>query len=389
MFAMFCREFLTSLLYSPKNLYHPAAIILGLLVWMTAASAHEVRPSIFTLSLSSDRSFTLQADTNLEGLVAGIGAEHEDTDEAPSAAFYNELRSLPPVQLESRFQSFAPNWMAQLGLTFDDKVAELQLQQVRIPDVGDLDLARDSVVILTGKFPVGGQKFKWAYPEKYGSSVLRVERPDQELQAQFFGAGAVSGPFDIGIAEPRTWWQKFVDYAGIGFTHILPKGMDHILFVLGLFLLNTNWRPLLVQVTAFTLAHSVTLAMGLYGIINLSPSIVEPLIALSIVYVAVENIFTNRLHAWRPIVVFLFGLLHGLGFAGILTEIGLPRADFVLGLIAFNIGVEFGQLAVIALAFLAVGWFVRAPWYRSRITIPASVAIAVMGGFWFVERTIL
>ena len=102
-----------------------------------------------------------------------------------------------------------------------------------------------------------------------------------------------------------------------------------------------------------------------------------------------ENIFTQKLHVWRPIIVFVFGLLHGLGFAGILTEIGLPPSDFILGLIAFNVGVEFGQLAVIALAFLVVGWFVNKPWYRSRVVIPASLAIAAMGAFWFVERTFL
>ncbi len=133
--------------------------------------------------------------------------------------------------------------------------------------------------------------------------------------------------------------------------------------------------------------HSVTLALGLYGVVNISPSIVEPLIALSIVYVAVENIFTSKLHAWRPIVVFMFGLLHGLGFAGILTEIGLPRSDFLLGLVTFNIGVELGQLTVIALAFVFVGWFANRPGYRNAITIPASCAIAAIGAWWFVERT--
>ena len=116
----------------------------------------------------------------------------------------------------------------------------------------------------------------------------------------------------------------------------------------------------------------------------------EPLIALSIAYVAIENLMTRDLHPWRPVVVFGFGLLHGLGFAGVLQEIGLPRADYVTGLIAFNIGVEFGQLAVIAIAFLTTGlWFRSQPWYRARVVIPASAAIAFMGLFWTVERVLM
>lgn len=363
--------------------------VVALLLINQPSLAHEVRPSIFTLKFDETRSFTLTADTNLEALIAGIGGEHEDTDEAPQAAAYNSLRSLPPTQLQDRFKVFSSSWIGELGLTFDGQSALVTLETVVVSEVGNIDQARDSVVTLFGKVPDGVHNLVWAYPEKFGSSVLRIERPDQELQAQFFAAGARSSPIAIGVADAGNWSQKFYEYAVIGFTHILPKGLDHILFVLGLFLLNANWRPLLWQVTAFTIAHSVTLALGLYGVVEISPSIVEPLIALSIVYVAVENIFTNRLHAWRPVIVFAFGLLHGLGFAGILTEIGLTPADFVLGLVAFNIGVELGQLAVIALAFLAVGLYINKSWYRRAIAIPASAAIAAMGAWWFVERTFL
>jgi hypothetical protein len=157
--------------------------------------------------------------------------------------------------------------------------------------------------------------------------------------------------------------------------------------VLGIFLFSLHLRPLLLQVTAFTVAHSITLGLSLYGYIALPASIVEPLIAVSIVYVAVENLITTELKPWRIYVVFAFGLLHGMGFAGVLTELGLPRSDFVTALIAFNVGVELGQLAVIAIAFLAVGvWFGKKPWYRQRIVIPGSLAIAAMGAWWTVER---
>ena len=139
--------------------------------------------------------------------------------------------------------------------------------------------------------------------------------------------------------------------------------------------------------TSFTLAHTITLALSIYGVLSLAPTIVEPLIALSIVYVGVENILTRELKPWRVVVVFLFGLLHGLGFAGVLTEIGLPRSEFLPALIAFNVGVELGQLAVIGIAFLAVGlWYRNRPWYRQRVTIPGSVLISLVGLYWFMER---
>jgi hypothetical protein len=131
----------------------------------------------------------------------------------------------------------------------------------------------------------------------------------------------------------------------------------------------------------------VTLALGIYGVVRISPAIVEPLIAASIVFVAVENLFTDRLQRWRPAVVFGFGLLHGLGFAGVLKEIGLPSSQFVTALIGFNLGVELGQLTVIAACFLGVGfWFRHRHWYRWAITMPASAVVAIVATVWFFQR---
>ena len=175
-------------------------------------------------------------------------------------------------------------------------------------------------------------------------------------------------------------------YVVLGFEHILPQGPDHILFILGLFLLSPRISSLLWQVSAFTVAHSITLGLAMYGVVRLPPAIVEPIIAGSIAFVAIENIFTPKLHAWRPIVVFIFGLVHGMGFASVLLEMGLPRRDFAPALVAFNVGVELGQLAVVAMALLAVGWFRKRDWYRRAIVVPASAMIAIMGIFWMVQR---
>ena len=176
-------------------------------------------------------------------------------------------------------------------------------------------------------------------------------------------------------------------YLKVGFEHIVPLGLDHILFVLGIFFLEPRLKPVLVQATAFTVAHSITLGLAMYGLISPPANIVEPIIALSILFVAIENIITSRLNPWRVVIVFGFGLIHGLGFASVLTGLGLPRRLFVESLIAFNVGVELGQISVILAAWLLVGrWFGQKTWYKQRVVVPASVVIGLIAAYWTVER---
>jgi len=177
-------------------------------------------------------------------------------------------------------------------------------------------------------------------------------------------------------------------YLKMGFTHILPFGADHILFVLGLFFLNPKLKSVFWQATAFTVAHSITLGLAIYGFIHPVSSIIEPIIALSILFIAVENIFVGELKWWRIFIVFSFGLIHGCGFASALTEAGLPEKSYLLALLTFNLGVEIGQLIVILSAWLLVGkWFSNRAWYRSRIIIPASCIIGCVAIYWTIERT--
>lgn len=189
------------------------------------------------------------------------------------------------------------------------------------------------------------------------------------------------------LLQPQLRWRRvFPSYFRLGFEHILPLGTDHVLFVTGLFLSATALRPLVWQVSAFTVAHALTLALATLGVVQVSPRVVEPLIALSIAAVAIENLLTRGFHWRRPLLAFVFGLLHGLGFAGALQGLGLPREDLLVALVAFNLGVEAGQLAVIAALMAAVGWCRTAPWYRARVVVPASVAIAAVGLYWAVQR---
>lgn len=183
-------------------------------------------------------------------------------------------------------------------------------------------------------------------------------------------------------------WETFTGFLREGFVHVLPKGLDHILFVLGLFLLSREWRPLLWQVTTFTVAHTLTLGLAAARVISVPATVVEPVIAASIAVVALENIFRPKYTPWRLGVVFVFGLIHGLGFAGALSALDLPKAAFLVGLLGFNVGVECGQLAVIGLAFFATVWLRDAARYRNFVVVPGSALIAVLGVWWMIQRIV-
>jgi hydrogenase/urease accessory protein HupE len=250
---------------------------------------------------------------------------------------------------------------------------------------------REATVRLAGRLPDPDAELQlaWTLPASRYAVVVHREGESGELETHWVEPGEASPPLRPASAAPDRL-AVMRQYLGLGFTHILPGGLDHVLFVLGIFLFATRLKPVLWQVTAFTVAHSITLGLSIYGVVSLPSTIVEPLIALSIVYVAVENVLRPKLSPWRVTVVFAFGLLHGLGFAGVLSELGLPRSEFLTALVSFNVGVEAGQLAVIALAFVAVGSWARGEsWYRQRVVVPASLAIAAVGLYWTLQRTML
>jgi hypothetical protein len=176
-------------------------------------------------------------------------------------------------------------------------------------------------------------------------------------------------------------------YLVLGFKHILPQGFDHILFVIGLCLLSNKIKVILWQATAFTVAHSITLALSMKNVIVAPGAVVEPIIALSILFVAIENIMLSELKPWRIVLVFFFGLVHGMGFASSLNEIGLPRNQFLTSVLSFNLGVELGQVSIILVVFLLViKPFGSKLNYRQRIVFPLSALIGLTAFYWTVER---
>jgi hypothetical protein len=390
----------------------------------------------------------------MEPIIAGTDlSELQDTNEAENATEIDSLRALDPEALAAEIRRDATLLLAPVTITADGTTeVPLTLSNVEVDSVPNVELPRESRLFLTAELPANTKEISVTWPSDYGMMILR----QQGVEDGFTGylTGGPSGPIQLQGGDAKGALATFAAYIPVGFEHILPMGLDHILFVLGLFFLSTHLKPLLWQISAFTLAHTVTLALGALGYVNIPGSIVEPIIAASIVYVAVENIVSDKLHRWRPIVIFVFGLLHGLGFASVLGEFGLPAGQFVPALIGFNIGVEFGQLTVISLAFLltvlaqrvqtgesdrrtaqitygvltlgfiGLGYALNGPtwssmmgasamiflWplaglsfacllaahfvdrlhaYRHFVAMPASLAIALVGGYWFVERVFL
>jgi hydrogenase/urease accessory protein HupE len=270
-----------------------------------------------------------------------------------------------------------------------DHTYSVTIRSLRKPQLDKAFVYFDGVreKALTGDIPPRAHTFTFRYGGTFSTYSLSLQNEGSEaVTMQWLDAETTSKPFALSRdVIPPTRLDVVRQYLALGFTHILPEGIDHILFVLGLFLLATNIRALLAQITAFTVAHSISLALTMYGVVSLPSRVVEPAIALSIACVAIENVITSRLHPWRVVVVFLFGLLHGMGFAGVLRELGLPRRQFVPALVSFNVGVEAGQLVVIAIAMLLF-----AQWLRNRrFVVACSVAIAVTGLFWTVQRIAL
>jgi hypothetical protein len=419
------------------------------MVSFSPAVAHEVLPAIADMTRVDDR-VTFDVELNVESFLAGIDlTETRDTNDTPQASDYDALRGLSAEELNTAFTAFWPDMAANIQVMSGEDTLPLTFDEIHAGPAGDIELVRTSELVFSAQLPSDAQDITVSWAKEFGTLIIRqMDVPNPATL--YVEAGATTAPIALAGGGEVSGWATFMQYIPVGFDHIVPKGLDHILFVLGLFFLSAQMRPLLTQVSLFTLAHTITLALAALGYVSIPGSIVEPLIAASITYVAIENIFFARLSPWRPLIVFLFGLLHGLGFASVLSEFGLPDAAFIPALIGFNIGVEVGQIAVIAVMFLCVWQALRvdegkneaqrgiilyvalmalcagviwmspellavalettpmtffAPMlalfglclisvvmrnqinaYRRMVSIPASIFIGLVGAYWFVER---
>jgi hydrogenase/urease accessory protein HupE len=347
----------------------------GLFVLLPAAAgAHEIGTTDVRFAVHADGTWSANITTGPQSLEAEAGLPRTSNLDADA--------------LRRRLEPLLPRVARDLDVRFDGAPSSVAVSIARLS--APADITQPSFVVLSagGAVPHGAVNLVWRDRLVYSTYALVAGRDGDPLTTTVWIEGdASSEPVALAGRPPPGRLAVVGQYLLLGFEHILPKGLDHILFVLGIFLLATSIRPILVQVTSFTLAHSLTLGLTMYGIVSLPPRIVEPLIALSIAYVAIENILTTRLTPWRPVVVFGFGLLHGMGFAGVLKNLQLPRGEFIPALVSFNVGIEVAQLTVIGAAFLCVALGCRGkPWYRARVAVPASGLIALTGLVWTIQR---
>lgn len=375
------------MIFTVRQMILSTAILLTSLLAPTVI-AHELQPAIANLTVSNDM-VKGEIEFSLEPIIVGMDLETlENTDNAPQAKQYDALRSMEPSDLRLQFDQTWPDLKSKLNLLAGTTQLDIQLDNVTIPALGNIELTRLSKLTFSAELPADNTDVTFGWTSDLGGLIVRQKQSDGEISyAAFLTSGGVSAPMPREGTAIIGDFKNFLNYIVIGFEHIIPKGLDHILFVLGLFFFSLKMRPLLLQVTAFTLAHTVTLAMATAGLVSVSASIVEPLIALSIAFVALENIKGGNITYRRTAIVFAFGLLHGLGFASVLGDVGLEPSKFISSLIAFNIGVELGQLSVILIAFVTIGLaFGKKPWYRKYIAIPGSILIAIVGIYWTIER---
>ncbi len=380
--------------YLPRQL--TAFLLIALCSVVSTVQADVVKPALVEISVKTSGEVNIELRASVEALLTGINSQYSNTKEAPTSDDYDVLRNMQAPQLHKRFATFHDTLTNKIAVKFDGEPVTLTISKVEIPEPGYTKVPRNSVIYLSGNADRNAKTLTWYYPQAFGDNAVRVRQVDEENERwhwsewQWMREDKATEPFSLTeIFTKRPTLSVISEYVIAGFEHILPMGLDHILFIVGIFLLSVKVRPLLWQVTMFTVAHSITLGLSMTGKLSLPANIVEPLIALSIAYIGIENIWHKSLHNSRLVIVFAFGLLHGMGFASVLQEFGMPPDAFMTALISFNVGVELGQLAIIASGFLLVGlWFRNKEWYRNVVIIPGSAMIAVTGLYWTWDRIV-
>jgi hypothetical protein len=374
-------------------IWRPARAGLAFLLVLLLPAAGWAHPAEFTtLQVKVEADGRFEATLNIDILSFALGKTSAKTSNEELEALLGGPRATLAADLAHAGEHFRHEFVVRTD------AGNATINSWSLPGLPEVDavLARNiqprilvpGEIAFTGQLPARTHSLAIRLPFVLGDTLHTLELPDGNSHTEPVSAGEYSSTIPLELKPPGTGAKMVAigKYVVVGFHHIIPEGQDHILFVLGLFLFSARLKPLLWQVSAFTVAHSITLGLALYGVVRLPASITEPMIAASIVFVAVENLFTKEVKPWRYVVVFCFGLVHGLGFASAFADAGLPRQDFLIGLVGFNVGVECGQLTVIVGAFLLVGWFRNRPWYRRAIVVPCSLVIALTALFWTFQR---
>src|SRR5210317_636429 len=362
-----------------------------LFFFSSTINSHEIKPAIVDLIIA-DGQASIDFKINAEQILSGVDAsQYQDTNDAPQAELYDQFREKNEEELKQDIQQ---NWnLFQDQITINGlEGSSLSLVDLMIDQDVNPEYPRDTN--LKTEVPLNQNQFTIQFATELGPVVIRqFEDISKEnmIFSTYLQPGEISA--ELSPVSQATISQTIIEYIILGMEHIVPKGLDHILFIFGVFFFAVKLKPLLWQVTMCTLAHSLTLILASLKLVFIPASIIEPLIALSIGYVAFENIFQrqgkfhSRSNAIRYAVIFFFVLIHGLGFVFVLEDIGLPTGQLILSLLSFNIGVEIAQIGLVVLAYLLMFYPSKQLWYRKAIQIPCSFVIGLIGITGFLSES--
>lgn len=362
-----------------------------LTLFSLGAISHEIRPSIADYKIEENILY-FDIRLNAELILSGIDASNiTDTNSSPLSATYDDLRSLTRENLKILLIESWDDIQSKINLNINEVSTKFELVDINIEANRDFEISRDSILYLKYELDEDDEFLTFKWSEKYGPIIIREInelKKEDDLYTEYLQAGLQTDKIFIKSENTQSIFKSIINYFILGIQHIIPKGLDHILFIVGLFFFSVTLRPLLIQVTMFTIAHSITLIFVSVSYINVNPLIVEPIIALSIAYVGIENIFKQYVKEYlRYIIIFFFGLLHGLGFALVLSDIGYQSSKLILNLISFNLGIEAAQIFIILFLYILLGIkFSNKKYYRYIFQVPVSLFIALVGIYWFFER---
>ena len=353
--------------------------------------SHEIKPSI--VDFTYDETYLhFKIRLNAELILSDIDASiFSNTDSSSLSEIYDGFRGLNKEELVQIFQNSWNNISSNIDIKINNKSKQIILIGIEVEDIKNLDISRDTHIYCRVLLDKNSEQFTFRWIQKYGPIILRENnnnKSDDELVTEYLQSGIESNQFSFKENNFTKTFNSFTKFFVLGVQHIIPKGLDHILFIFGLFLFSSSLKKLITQITIFTIAHSITLIFVSLSLMRVNPQIVEPIIALSIVYVGLENIFKNYTKEYfRYAIILFFGLLHGLGFALVLSDIGYRSSELFLNLISFNVGIEVAQISIILILYLFIALnFSKNKNYRIFFQIPSSIIIACIGLYWFFER---
>ena len=364
-------------------------LFLILVFFVQIILADALKPALVEVTFFENKRMEMAFQVSLEAILANISTEAKDTTNSPNGDYYDELRVLEPEALFERFADFENEYLRSLTLFVDGEAVTPRRQSHSVDIIGYAKRPRNAQLIYEATLTQEPSSLYWKYNKTYGDSAFRYRFFQQDAYTWkpwiWLTKDKDTGVIDLKGERIYSSFDRFVEFLSIGFDHVIPLGFDHILFIVGMAMASISVLGLVGLVSSFTLAHTITIGLSMYGLVAVSPSIIEPLIALSIAYIAIENLFAKQHLKRKTIVVFFFGLLHGLGFAEMLKSFSMTKDNFLTTLIGFNVGVEIAQICIV-LSVMAMLFVLRKIKFSRLVIVATSIGIGLTGLYWTYER---